>query len=97
MNPTILIILLLIFAVLLFVGILYLQVRLCHLEKHWYGLILPAMSSIFALNGCMTMVSQGGLLNPYIALLVWNIPGLAMIFIYFKVRYTMAKNQQYPN
>lgn len=96
MNPTIVMILLLIIAVFMFVGILYLQSYLCHLEKHWYGLILPAMSTVFAVNGCATMLSQG-VLNPMVALIVWNIPGLAMILIYFKVRYTLAKHQEYPN
>ena len=70
--------------------LLYLQYRLCCMEKHWYGLILPMMSLVFAINGLMTLFGSE-IIKMDVAVICWTLPVVLMTMIYVYVRFLKKK------
>ena len=69
---------------------MYLQYRLCCMEKHWYGLILPMMSLVFAVNGFMTLFNSE-VVAMGVAVIYWTLPVILMTMIYVYVRFLKKK------
>ncbi len=84
--PIILIILL--FALVPIVGLIFLQVYLCKMDKDWPGLILPiffgANSALFSLLLILGMVREGFLML-IIPLILINVPAIVFAMIYKSV------------
>ena len=70
--------------------LMYLQYRLCSMEKHWYGLILPMMSLVFAVNGWMTLLGSE-MIALDVAMIYWTLPVILMTMIYVYVRFLKKK------
>lgn len=76
--------------ILLMAFLMYLQYRLCSMEKHWYGLILPIMSLVFCVNGFMTMYGSE-VIAMDVAVIYWTLPVILMTMMYVYVRFFKKK------
>ena len=90
MSMEIIIVIMVALGILLTGVLLYLQYRLCSMEKHWYGLILPMMSLIFAINGLMTLFGSE-VIAMDVAVIYWTLPVVLMTMIYVYVRFIKKK------
>ena len=90
MSVEMLLLLTAVIGVVLFGAIIAMQVHLCKQDKYWYGLVLPAISSVFAMVGCVSIMQQS-LGNDIFAFIYWFMPSSVMIVIYYFVRRSIGK------
>ncbi|MBQ9841069.1 MAG: hypothetical protein IJO78_05690 [Erysipelotrichaceae bacterium] len=90
MSMNMVIVIILALGVALTAFLMYLQYRLCCMEKHWYGLILPMMSLVFAVNGFMTLFNSE-VVAMDVAVIYWTLPVILMTMIYVYVRFLKKK------
>lgn len=90
MSMGIIIVIMVALGILLTGVLLYLQYRLCCMDKHWYGLILPMMSLVFAINGLMTLFGSE-IIKLDVAVIYWTLPVILMTMIYVYVRFLKKK------
>jgi len=92
MSVEVLLILVLLAGLGLFAIIIALQIYLCKQDTYWYGLILPAISSVFAMVGSVSIM-QESLGNDIFAFIYWFVPSFVMIIIYYFVRRSIGKKK----
>jgi len=74
-------------------AIVWLQTYLCKQDKHWYGLILPGLSSIFATVGCISIM-QVSFGSDWFAMIYWYLPSVVMVVIYYFTRKNLGKKNK---
>lgn len=84
----------------LLVGSIMLQIFLSKRENKWFGLILPTLNVIFSI---MAVLGMAFVVKPSIAeiiiqaimiFLVWNIPTVILIAIYFACRKKLKRKKE---
>ena len=93
MSVELLTLLMVLVGIVLFGVIVAMQIYLCKQDKYWYGLVLPAISSVFAMVGCVSIM-QESLDNNVFAFIYWFIPSFIMIVIYYFVRRSVGKKNR---
>lgn len=94
------ILIVLIFSLVLFAGVILLQIYLSKRESKWPGLVLPIIAFIFGLLYPLNMIAPSeGVTAGFIFLmiLVWllgNIPTIIFLAIYFGCRGKQRRNKQ---
>lgn len=87
-----------ILSLILFIGIVFLQILLSRSENKWVGLVLPILSFlvslIYPLNMATYTAISINIVNIILALLVTNIPTLILLFVYFVYRKKQNKKKQ---
>ena len=87
----------LILSLLLFIGIIFLQIFLSRKENKWVGLILPILSFLFSLSYPLNIPKFTAITNIIHILLIWlisNIPTFILLFVYFLYRKKQNKKKQ---
>ena len=93
MSVELLLVLTILVGLILFGIIVALQIYLCKQDKYWYGLVLPAISSMFAMVGCVSIM-QESVGNSVFAFIYWFVPSFVMIVIYYFVRKSIGKKNR---
>ena len=94
------ILIVLIFSLVLFAGVILLQIYLSKRESKWPGLVLPIIAFIFGLLYPLNMIAPSeGVTAGFIfqMILVWllgNIPTIIFLAIYFGCRGKQRRNKQ---
>ena len=81
-------------------GIIILQIFLSKRENNWLGLTLPAISVMFSIIVVLGMAFYRNesvtqiIIQVTLAFLLWNIPTIILIAIYFACRQKFKKNKE---
>jgi hypothetical protein len=88
----------LLIGILVFVGIILLQLFLSKTSSKWLGLILPIIFFIFSLLTVLNIADTGDVWQNVtliaLALLLTNIPTIILLAIYFAVREKLKRKAQ---
>ncbi|WP_296143309.1 hypothetical protein [uncultured Anaerococcus sp.] len=89
----------LLITLLVFIGVIFVQVKLSSTDSKFFGLILPGISFILLSLGSLTYDSIGvsnnsSILGQFFGFLIANIPTFILLAIYFGVREKNRVNKQ---
>ncbi|MBM0046176.1 hypothetical protein JNO63_03625 [Anaerococcus sp. mt242] len=89
----------LLITLLVFIGVIFVQVKLSSTDSKFFGLILPGISFILLSLGSLTYDSIGvsnnsSILSQFFGFLIANIPTFIFLAIYFGVREKNRVNKQ---
>lgn len=82
------------------VGVIVLQIFLSKRENKWLGLILPMINVVFSIIALLGMAFYGNesvvdiIIQFLIIFLLWNIPTVILIAIYFACREKFKKRKE---
>jgi len=86
--------------ILFLVGIIILQIYLSKRKNKWFGLILPIINVIISIMAVLGRAFYGAksiaeiIMNSIMIFLVWNIPTIILVAIYFACREKFKKKKE---